>query len=125
MFRTNLTSILTDFLDIVTGKTCFQLNYFSLSLLMTHAWSLREQILFQGRQLSKTYFVSLMKVVYSIRKEFAPHGSKFFPFRVDPNQKGLGVQESKKEVTHVISLVKKGGKSAKYILNPGTHPPKR
>ena len=40
------------------------------------------------------------------RKKLAPYGSKFFPFRVDPFQKGLGVQESKQEVTKVISLAK-------------------
>ena len=32
------------------------------------------------------------------RKEFAPNGSKFFPFRGDPFQKGLNMQESKQEV---------------------------
>ena len=31
---------------------------------------------------------SLQKKVYSRRKEFAPCGSKFFAFRVDPYQKG-------------------------------------
>ena len=29
-------------------------------------------------------FASLLKRVYSKRREFAPFGSKFFPFRVDP-----------------------------------------
>ena len=29
------------------------------------------------------FFLSLLKRVYSKRKEFAPIGSKFFPFRVD------------------------------------------
>ena len=33
--------------------------------------------------------------------------SKFFLFRVDPFTKGIIVQESKKEVTEVVSLVKK------------------
>ena len=32
------------------------------------------------------------KWFYSERKEFAPSGSKFFPYRVDPFQKGLGMQ---------------------------------
>ena len=31
-------------------------------------------------------------------------GSKFFPFRVDIFSEGLGVQESKQEVTKVVSL---------------------
>ena len=42
---------------------------------------------------------SVWKVVYSKRKEFAPLGSKFFPFRVDSFSKGLGVQETKPEAT--------------------------
>ena len=43
--------------------------------------------IFQGRQLS--HFASLLKGVYSKRKEFAPLGSKFFPFRVDPFSEGI------------------------------------
>ena len=31
---------------------------------------------------------SLLKGVYSIRKEFAPSGSKFFPYSVDPYLEG-------------------------------------
>ena len=57
-------------------------------------------------------FASLLKRVYSERKEFAPLGSKFFPFRIDPFQKRLGLQESK-EVTEVFSFVKECGKSTK------------
>ena len=34
--------------------------------------------------LSQNCLSSLRNRVYSKRKEFAPHGSKFFPFRVDP-----------------------------------------
>ena len=37
-----------------------------------------------------------------------------------PYQKGLGVQESKQEVTKVVSIVKSNGKSIKCVraLNP-------
>ena len=42
------------------------------------------------------------KDVYSKRKEFAPQGSKFFPFRVDSFSKG--VQESKQEITKIVFL---------------------
>ena len=47
----------------------------------------------QGRKLCNFLFQflrtdSLLKRVYSKRKEFAPFGSKFFPFRVDPFKKG-------------------------------------
>ena len=35
---------------------------------------------FQGRRV----FTHFQKVIYSKRKEFAPKGSKFFPFREDP-----------------------------------------
>ena len=42
---------------------------------------------------------SLPDRVYSKRKEFAPHGSKFFPFKVDPFQKAV-----KKKNVSVTSL---------------------
>ena len=47
----------------------------------------------------KTVIVPFRKGVYSKRKEFAPFGSKFFSFRVDPFQKRLVAQGSKQEVT--------------------------
>ena len=37
------------------------------------------------------------------RKEF---GSKFFPFRIDPFQKRISLQETKQKVIKVASLVK-------------------
>ena len=43
--------------------------------------------------LSKLILPPSRKGVYSKRKEFAPIGSNFFPFKVDPFQKGLGAQE--------------------------------
>ena len=43
-----------------------------------------EWIHFQGWQLCRNCFLSLLKSIYSKRKEFASTGSKFFPFRVDP-----------------------------------------
>ena len=33
-------------------------------------------------------FISFLKGLYSERKEFAPLGSKFFPFRIDPFSEG-------------------------------------
>ena len=36
-------------------------------------------------------------------------GWQLFPFRKDPCQNGFGVQESKQEITKVISLAKNGG----------------
>ena len=41
--------------------------------------------------LSKLFLLPFEKRVYSKRKEFAPLGSKFFPFRVDLFQKILGM----------------------------------
>ena len=35
-------------------------------------------------------------------------GSKFFPFRVDPFQKGHDVQKNQQEVTKIVFLVKLG-----------------
>ena len=53
----------------------------------------------------KKCFSSILKMDYSKRKEFAPEGSKFFPFGVDPFQKGFGVQKSKQEVTKIFSFL--------------------
>ena len=57
------------------------------------------------------------KGVYSKRKEFAPFGSKFFPFRVDPFQKGIGMQGSKQELPKVVYLVKMA-KSLPSVWSP-------
>ena len=40
--------------------------------------------IFRGRHLCQNCFASFLKKVHSKRKEFAPSGSKFFRFRVDP-----------------------------------------
>ena len=45
--------------------------------------------MFLGEATVRAVFTS--EGIYSKRKEFAPHGSKFFSFRVDPFQKGLDV----------------------------------
>ena len=57
------------------------------------------------------------KGVNSKKKESAHKVSKYFPFRVDPFQKGLGVQECKQEVTKQLVLTKKHIMSAKVIIN--------
>ena len=44
---------------------------------------------------SNFFLPPFWKGVSTKRKEFAPCGSKFFPFRVDPFQKGPGMQKSK------------------------------
>ena len=69
-----------------------------------------EMIHFQGKQLCQNCFVSFRKGVYSIRKEFVPIGSKFFPYRVNPFQKGLGMQKNKQEVIKVFSLCRNAEK---------------
>ena len=46
---------------------------------------LREMDIF-SREVFVNYFAFLLTTVYSKRKEFAPLGSKFFPFRVDPRE---------------------------------------
>ena len=38
---------------------------------------------------SNLFLFRSVKGVYSIRKEFAPKGSKFFPYRVDPFSEGV------------------------------------
>ena len=42
----------------------------------------------RGGNYIKVVFASLLKGVYSKRKEFAPPGSKFFSFRIDPFSEG-------------------------------------
>ena len=66
---------------------------------------------FKGDNSVKVVFAPFWKGTYSKRKEFAPIGSKFFPFRVDPFQIGTDVQERKQELTKVVSLVKKWQKN--------------
>ena len=41
-------------------------------------------------------------------KNLLPRGSKFFPFRVDPFQKELHVEESNQEIMKVVSIVQNG-----------------
>ena len=72
---------------------------------------LRGRIHFQGG-VNQNCFASLLKRVYSKKKEFAPLGSNF-PFRVDHFKKWLGVQEGNQEVTKVVLLVENGKKSTK------------
>ena len=57
---------------------------------LNHAHSLFRGNTLMGNNSLKKCFVSLLKRIYSKRKEFAPHRSKFFHFRVDPFQKRLG-----------------------------------
>ena len=59
-----------------------------------------------GGALALSELLYLLKRINSIRKEFAPTGSKFFPFRVAPFQKEFEVPKSKQEVTNVVSLHK-------------------
>ena len=54
-------------------------------------------------------FASLLKGIYSKRKEFAPHGSKFFPFRVDSFSDGARFAELQTG-SHKICLPWKNGK---------------
>ena len=46
-------------------------------------WFLREWLTFKGINSVKLFYPSLVKRVCFKRKEFAPSGSKFFPFRED------------------------------------------
>ena len=59
-------------------------------------------------EVTLTCFIPLGKGIHPKRKEFAPKGSKFFPFRTNPFPKGSDVQESKQVVTQMVSLVKNG-----------------
>ena len=61
-----------------------------------------------SRDTTLTEFLPLFyKGVCSKMKESAPMGSRFFHFRVDPFSEGAWCEDSKLEVTKVVSLVKK------------------
>ena len=56
---------------------------------------------------SGKHFTPDRKGAFSKRKEFAPNGSKFFPFRVDSFSEWAWCAENQTEIiTKVISLVK-------------------
>ena len=57
-------------------------------------------------------------MVYTKRKEFAPFGSKFFPFRADPLSEGLDVKKGNR-VRKVIALVKKWRKFENELMIRG------
>ena len=72
-----------------------------------------------GGEETQIDLLTVQNGVYSVRKVFAHLWSIFLPFRVDPFSEGLGVQESKQEVTQVVSLLKKWWKIYKGIRSPG------
>ena len=74
--------------------------------------------IFKGGNSVNFCFCSVLKWVYSKRKEFASKESKFFPLRTDPFSEGIGEQECKQEVTKVVSLVRNGGWSTMRFLSP-------
>ena len=75
-----------------------------------------EWINIQGKQLIKTGFDPFWKGVYSKRKEFGAANS--FLLEYTPFQKGLFEQECKWKVTKVVSFLKNGRTSTKYIKSP-------
>ena len=64
-----------------------------------------------GEQTQLNSFVPFKHGVYA-KRVFAPLGSKFFPLKYIPFQKGVGVQESKLVATKVVSLVNKDEKTS-------------
>ena len=60
----------------------YRLVFFYSCCLVIRSWEEWKDL--QGRQLCQSDLLSFLKGVFSKRKEFAPLGSKFFPFRVDP-----------------------------------------
>ena len=66
-------------------------------------------------------FVPFCKGVYSIRKEFALRGGKFFPYRADPFSEGDWCAK-KQTGNHngVISFVKKAAKTPYVSVHPNS-----
>ena len=57
--------------------------------------------------------VTRVQCLYAaIRNTYAFRGSKVFPFRINPFSEGVGIQESKREVTKVVSFINTGRKCA-------------
>ena len=71
---------------------------------ISHKTEVSGWIHIQGRQKCQNYFASLLKGVYSKRKEFAPLGSQIFPFRVDTFSDRLNMLECKQKLTKIISF---------------------
>ena len=69
--------------------------------------SLKEKNLLQGR--NPFLLEPPEKGVHPKRKEFAPLGNKFFPFRADPFSEGTWCAVEKTWSHKNVSLVKKGG----------------
>ena len=62
---------------------------------------------------------SLCQIVFLFLKKsfvFFPNTNKCVPFRVDPFSEGNGVQESKQQVTNVVSLVKMAENVQMYLV---------
>ena len=67
---------------------------------------------------SKCFWLPHLKRVSSKRKEFAPCGSKFFPYRVDPFSEG-DLRAVKQRESHESRLPWwNGGKSTRYMQVP-------
>ena len=64
-----------------------------------------------GETTVKIVLASLLKRGLSKMKEFAPHGSKFFPFRVDPFSQGTWCAESQTGSHKNCLPCKNGGNS--------------
>ena len=58
-----------------------------------------------GEATLSKWLLPFWKVVYSKRKELDPNG-KFFPYRAEPFSEGAWLQESKQEVTKIVSFLK-------------------
>ena len=56
-----------------------------------------------------------------LKEKICSYWSKFFPFRVDPIWKGLGIQESKQQVSKVNPLCKKTSAECSVLLTVLCH----
>ena len=100
---------------VLTDQVKYIILYHSMeSLVAEKKYWLRAMVFFQGRQLCQNCYLPIWEGVYSKRKEFAPIGSKFFPFRVDQFSGGDWCAERQ----IVPSLVKNGGNSSQNIKSP-------
>ena len=81
----------------------YTLDYYQQEITGTFSSILEHRYTFKVSISVKIVFVPFLKGVFSKRKEFAPVGSKFFPFRGDTFQK-YKVWESKQEVTKLPPL---------------------
>ena len=84
---------------------------------LAHAWLSENHTLLREATV-KIAFVPFWKGVYTIRKEFAPSGSKFFPNRVDRFSEGAWCAEKANRKSQNLSPLAKRAQHPQSVPSP-------